>query len=91
METTVGVFVLICLLCVGYLALKLGNVSVLGDNSYPLFARFTSVSGLKVGSSVEMVGMQVGQVAGFAMDQKDQVAIVRLRISSGIAPAPCAG
>ncbi len=84
METTVGVFVLICLLCVGYLALKLGKVSVLGDNSYPLFARFTSVAGLKVGSPVEMVGMQVGRVAGFTMDQKDQVAVVQLRIANGI-------
>ncbi len=84
METTVGVFVLICLLCVGYLALKLGNVSVFGDNSYPLFAKFTSVTGLKVGSPVEMVGMQVGRVAGFTIDQKDQVAVVRLRIANGI-------
>ena len=84
METTVGVFVLICLLCVAYLALKLGNVSVFGGNSYPLFARFTSVSGLKVGSQVEMVGMQIGSVAGFSMDQKDQVAVVKLRIANGV-------
>jgi phospholipid/cholesterol/gamma-HCH transport system substrate-binding protein len=47
LETTIGIFVLICLLCVAYLTLKLGEVSFLGDSSYPVFAKFTSVSGLK--------------------------------------------
>ena len=84
METTVGIFMAICLLCVAYLTLKLGKVSILGDKAYPLFAKFTSVSGLKVGSPVEMVGMQIGRVAGFTMDQKDQVAVVELRIETGV-------
>ena len=84
METTIGIFVLICLLCVAYLTLKLGEVSFIGDSSYALFAKFTSVSGLKVGSPVEMLGMQIGRVAGFSMDQKDQVAVVELRIGQGV-------
>ncbi len=84
METTVGIFVVICLLSVAYLTLKLGGVSFFGDNSYPLFAKFTSVSGLKVGSPVEMVGMEIGLVAGFSMDQKDQVAVLELRIENGV-------
>jgi phospholipid/cholesterol/gamma-HCH transport system substrate-binding protein len=84
METTVGVFVVITLLCVAYLTLKLGDVSFLGDNSYPVFAKFTSVSGLKVGNPVEMLGMEIGRVAGFAMDQKDQVAVAELRIGNGV-------
>lgn len=84
METTVGIFVVICLIAVAYLTLKLGDVSVLGDKAYPLYAKFTSVSGLKVGSPVEMLGMQVGRVAGFTMDQKDQVAVVELRIGNGV-------
>lgn len=84
LETTIGIFVLICLLCVAYLTLKLGEVSFLGDSSYSLFAKFTSVSGLKVGSPVEMLGMQIGRVAAFSMDQKDQVAVVELRIGKGV-------
>lgn len=84
METTVGIFVVICLICVTYLTLKLGDVSILADQSYPLFAKFTSVSGLKVGSPVEMLGMRIGRVAGFAMDQKDQVAVVELSIANGV-------
>jgi phospholipid/cholesterol/gamma-HCH transport system substrate-binding protein len=84
METTVGIFVVITLLCVGYLTLNLGGVSFLGDNSYSVFARFTSVSGLKVGSPVEMLGMEIGRVTEFSMDQKDQVAVAELRIGKGV-------
>ncbi len=84
METTVGIFVIITLLGVAYLTLKLGDVSFLGDNSYAVFAKFTSVSGLKVGSTVEMLGMEIGRVAGFSMDQKDQVAVAELRIGNGV-------
>lgn len=84
LETWVGIFLVVCIVCVGYLTLKLGDVSVIGDSTYPLFAKFTSVSGLKVGSPVEMVGMQVGRVAGFTMDQKDQVAVVEIRITNGV-------
>lgn len=84
METTVGIFVVICLLCVAYLTLKLGDVSFLGDKSYPLFAKFTSVSGLKVGSPVETLGLEIGRVAGFTMDQEDQVAVVELRIGRDV-------
>jgi phospholipid/cholesterol/gamma-HCH transport system substrate-binding protein len=84
METGVGLFLVVCLVAVAYLTLRLGDVSVLGSGAYPLFARFTSVSGLKVGSPVEMLGIQVGRVSAFTMDQKDQVAVVELRIENGV-------
>lgn len=84
METTVGIFVVICLLSVAYLTLKLGEVSFLGDNSYSVFAKFTSVSGLKVGSPVEMLGIEIGRVAGFTMDQKDQVAVAELKVGNEV-------
>jgi phospholipid/cholesterol/gamma-HCH transport system substrate-binding protein len=83
-ETIAGVFVLIGLLCVGYMAVKLGKVSVWGDNTYTLYARFTSVSGLRVGNPVEMFGLQIGQVEDLKIDQKDQMAIVGLKINEGI-------
>ena len=37
METTVGIFLVFGLLCIGYMAVKLGHVSLLGDNAYSLF------------------------------------------------------
>src|SRR4030067_1991372 len=59
-ETTVGIFLVFGLLCIGYMAVKLGHVSLFGDNAYSLFARFTTVSGLRVGSPVNLVGIEVG-------------------------------
>ena len=83
-ETIAGVFVLIGLFCVGYMTVKLGDVSLLGDNNYALYARFTSVSGLRVGNPVEMLGLEIGQVAKFEMDQDNQQAIAELKIKKGI-------
>ncbi len=84
METTVGIFLVFGLLCIGYMAVKLGHVSLLGDNTYSLFARFTTVSGLRAGSPVDMLGIEVGRVGGLAMDQKDQKAVVEIRIQKDI-------
>lgn len=83
-ETTVGVFVVIGLLCVGYMTVKLGDVSIFGDDSYSLFARFSSVTGLKTGSSVEMLGIEVGKVDNLLLDQDKQQAMVELRIKNGV-------
>ena len=84
METTVGLFLVFGLLCIGYMTLKLGHVSLLGDNTYSLFARFTTVSGLRAGSPVSMLGIEVGRVGRLTMDQKDQKAVVEIRIQEGI-------
>ena len=51
-ETTVGIFLVIGLICIGYMTISLGHISIFGDNSYSLFARFNSVSGLRTGSLV---------------------------------------
>jgi phospholipid/cholesterol/gamma-HCH transport system substrate-binding protein len=83
-ETTVGIFLVFGLLCIAYMAVKLGHVSLLGDNAYSLFARFTTVSGLRVGSPVNMLGIQVGRVGRLTMNQKDQKAVVEIRIQKDI-------
>ncbi len=83
-EIAVGIFVLIGLVCVGYLAIKLGKMQWIGDDTYPVFARFQSVSGLKNGAYVEMAGVQIGQVDSISLDREDQVALVKLRIKKGV-------
>jgi len=84
METTVGIFVVIGLLCIGYMTVKLGNIGLFGDNSYPIIARFTSVSGLRDGSAVQMLGIEIGRVEKLTMDQEKQVAVVEFRSKKGI-------
>jgi len=83
-ESVVGIFVVIGLLCVAYMTIKLGKVSWFGDDYYPLYARFTSVSGLRVGSPVEIDGIQIGRVERMSIDTKRQMALVELKIEKGI-------
>ncbi len=83
-ETIAGIFVIIGLVCLGYMTVKLGNVSIFGNDSYSLYARFTTVSGLRVGNRVEMLGMEIGRISEFKMDQEDQLAVVELKIKNGI-------
>ena len=84
LETTVGLFVVVGLLCVGYMAVTLGNVSLGGGDTYVLSARFTTVSGLKIGSPVEIYGIQVGRVDKLEIDPQKQLAWVELGIRNGI-------
>jgi phospholipid/cholesterol/gamma-HCH transport system substrate-binding protein len=72
-ETAVGIIVMGGLLCVGYMTVKLCKISYFGGgDTYVLHARFTSVSGLKVGDPVEMFGIQIEQVEYFKIDQRDK-------------------
>jgi phospholipid/cholesterol/gamma-HCH transport system substrate-binding protein len=66
------------------MTVKLGNIGFFGDNSYSLFARFSSVQGLREGSAVQMLGIEIGRVEKLTMDQKDQVAVVEFRVKKGI-------
>ncbi|MGD1970776.1 MAG: outer membrane lipid asymmetry maintenance protein MlaD [Desulfobacterales bacterium] len=83
-ETVVGVFVVIGLFAIAYMTVKLGNVGFLGEQSYSLIAKFSSVTGLRTGSPVNMLGLEVGRVESFEMDQENQVAVVTLKINNGI-------
>jgi phospholipid/cholesterol/gamma-HCH transport system substrate-binding protein len=84
LETTVGIFVVIGLLGIAYMTVKLGHVSLLGEDTYPLLAPFTTASGLRPGNPVNMLGIEVGRVERISLDQKDQQAIVEVRIRKGI-------
>jgi phospholipid/cholesterol/gamma-HCH transport system substrate-binding protein len=83
-ETAVGIFVLICILCVGYLTIRLGKMELLGGNYYTLSARFQSVSGLKQGAHIEIAGIQIGSVSSISYDQDRQVALVEMKIQKGV-------
>jgi len=83
-ETIVGIFVVLGLAAISFMAVRLGNVSLFGDNTYALYAPFSTVSGLRIGNSVEMLGMEIGRVAAFKMDQDKQQAIVELHVHKGI-------
>jgi len=83
-ETVVGIFVVIGLFCIGYMTVKLGNVGFLGDNTYSLFAKFNTVTGLRQGNPVNMLGLEIGKVEKFTLDQENQQVKVEFKINKGI-------
>src|SRR3974390_889185 len=83
-ETAVGIFVVIGLILVGYMTVKLGKLSILSDTTYPLYARFSDVTGLKAGSPVDMYGIQIGRVDKLTMDLKAVQPLVEFKIRKDI-------
>ena len=84
LETAVGLFVVAGLICVGYMTVKLGKVSLFGEETYPLKARFASVSGLRVGSPVEIYGIEVGSVVHLGIDAERQMGVVDMTINKDV-------
>jgi phospholipid/cholesterol/gamma-HCH transport system substrate-binding protein len=74
LELIVGVFVLVGILCLGYLSIKLGKLELIGGNVYEVIAQFNTASGLKPGSSVEIAGVEVGRVRAIAL-KEDRAAV----------------
>ena len=75
LEFIVGVFVLVGILCLGYLSVKLGKLELIGGNVYEVIAQFNTASGLKAGSSVEIAGVEVGRVRAITLND-DRAAVI---------------
>lgn len=82
LEFIVGVFVLIGIICLGYLSIKLGKLELIGGNVYEVIAQFNTASGLKAGSSVEIAGVEVGRVRTITL--KDDRAAVVLAVNDSV-------
>jgi phospholipid/cholesterol/gamma-HCH transport system substrate-binding protein len=81
-EVVVGFFLLLGLLALGYLAVKLGKMEVVGGSGYTVQATFSNVAGLRVGTSVEIAGVDVGWVEGIHL--KNYQAVVAFRIKDEV-------
>ena len=81
-EVVVGFFLLLGLLALGYLAVKLGKMEVVGASGYTVQATFSNVAGLRVGTSVEIAGVDIGWVEGIHL--KNYQAVVAFRIKDGV-------
>jgi phospholipid/cholesterol/gamma-HCH transport system substrate-binding protein len=83
-ETGVGLFLIAGFLCFAYLSIRLGDVNFFGDKSYPVAARFNSISGLKVGAMVEIAGVKIGKVERISLDPENYQAQVEMAIDNGV-------
>jgi phospholipid/cholesterol/gamma-HCH transport system substrate-binding protein len=68
LELAVGLFIIAGILCLGYLSVKLGKMEILGERGYEVYGVFSNIGGLKVGSSVEIAGVNVGRVKSILLD-----------------------
>ena len=82
LELVVGVFVLVGLVCLGYLSIKLGKLELIGGHLYEVVAEFDSASGLKSGATVEIAGVEVGRVKTIKL--KGDRALLTIAIHDGV-------
>jgi phospholipid/cholesterol/gamma-HCH transport system substrate-binding protein len=83
-ETLVGLFVLLGVVGLVFLALKAANLgSFTGSDSYVLQARFDNIGGLKVRAPVRSAGVTVGRVTAIGLDPKSFQGVVTLAVQQG--------
>ncbi len=84
MEFLVGLFMIAGFVAFGYLALQLGEVSLLSSSkTYTITAQFDNIAGVKKGSSVQISGVVVGQVSKIWLDE-DGIANVALQVNKDV-------
>lgn len=83
-EIGVGIFMVLGLVAITFIAIRLGDVGILDDNSYQVIARFTSASGLREGSYVEAAGVRVGNIAAIEFDTEQYYAVVTMNINESV-------
>ncbi|MBL8331612.1 MAG: outer membrane lipid asymmetry maintenance protein MlaD [Rubrivivax sp.] len=83
-ETLVGLFVLLGMAGIVFLALKAANLgSFSGGDTYSLQARFDNIGGLKVRAPVRSAGVTVGRVTAIGLDPKSFQGVVTLAMERG--------
>ncbi len=82
-EAKVGIFVLAALLLLGYMSLRVGKFTFLSSkNTFPVKAKFDSVSGLAENGPVEIAGVEVGRIKEIHLANGQ--AMVQLMLRPGI-------
>ncbi len=84
-ETMVGLFVLLGLVGLLFLALKAANLgSFNASSTYALTARFDNIGGLKRQAPVRSAGVTVGRVISIELDKKTYQGVVRMEVDSKV-------
>ena len=85
-EILVGVFILIGIAALSFLALQVSGLSVKSVNSdtYKISARFNNVAGLTSRAKVTIAGVTVGQVTAIKLDPVSVRALVEMSINKNV-------
>ena len=77
-ELAVGLFIIVGIICLGYLSIKLGKMEVFGGAGYDIHAYFSDSGGLRTGSAVEIAGVEVGRVKKITLEDYQAKVMIRL-------------
>jgi phospholipid/cholesterol/gamma-HCH transport system substrate-binding protein len=84
MDVWVGLFVLLGVVALMFLALKAGNMSTISfAKTYAVTAKFDNIGGLRPQAPVKGAGVVVGRVANITFDDKQYQALVTMNIEEG--------
>jgi phospholipid/cholesterol/gamma-HCH transport system substrate-binding protein len=79
----VGVFVVLGIAGLLFLAMKVGNLASFSTNEmYQVQARFANIGGLKVRAPIKSAGVVVGRVADIRFDNESYEAIVLMNLDA---------
>jgi len=85
MEMLVGLFVVLGIAALVFIALKAANLGSFGNNGgYMLQARFDNIGSLKPRAPVRSAGVHVGRVTGIRLDAKTYQGLVTMEIQHGV-------
>ncbi len=80
-EISVGIFMILGMVCLVYLSVNLGSVELFGSDGYTIDASFGSIEGLEPGATVEIAGVPVGKVKQITLEENN--ALVKMEIKKG--------
>lgn len=85
-EIFVGLFVILGLLALLFLALKAANLASFagGGDTYTLQAKFDNIGGLKSRAPVRSAGVNVGRVTSVKLDPQTFLGVVTLEVNKGV-------
>jgi phospholipid/cholesterol/gamma-HCH transport system substrate-binding protein len=83
LDLWVGFFVAVGLGALLFLALKVGNLaSSSSGETYPIYAKFDNIGGLKVRGAVKSAGVVVGRVTEIRFDPEAYLGVVTIQVDS---------
>ncbi|HVN72590.1 MAG TPA: MlaD family protein, partial [Desulfomonilia bacterium] len=82
-EVKVGIFVVFILIIFVVLSIKIGELNLTKKGTYTITMIFSTVEGLKVSSTLELAGVEVGKVTGISLN-KDYSAVVTVALEDDI-------
>jgi len=84
-EVAVGVFMLIGMAALVFLALKVSGLTTDSQKeSYKVYAQFDDLGGLSIRGRVSLAGVTVGRVSNVSLDKESYSALVEMEIYSDV-------